>query len=405
MTKVGIIGGGAAGAMAAISAAQNGAEVTILERNEKLFKKLFITGKGRCNITNTAYYEEFLQNIIRGRKFFMSSFSSFDNYALMDFFEANNLKIKEERGGRIFPQSDKSSDVIKVLESKLDKLNVDVKLNYDVKTITKQNSKYIVNDSQEFEKIIICTGGCSYKSTGSDGSMYKIVEKLGNEITPVLPGLSAMTTENIDLPQLQGVSMVNVRLSAKLGKKTIFDDLGEMLFTHFGISGPLVLSMSSFLEKENLSEYEIYLDLKPGLSEEKLYNRIGRDFENEPKRTMKNVLRRLLPAAMIETVLERTGISGDLVCNQVNAKQRESLVKTLKFFIIEVKDFYKMDQAIVTRGGVNLNEVNPKTMESKILPGLYFAGEILDIDALTGGFNLQVAFSTGYSAGKYSAES
>ena len=405
MTKVGIIGGGAAGAMAAISAAQNGAAVTILERNEKLFKKLFITGKGRCNITNTAYYEEFLQNILRGRKFFMSSFSSFDNYTLMDFFEANNLKIKEERGGRIFPQSDKSSDVIKVLERKLNELNVNIKLNYDVKTITKQNSKYIVNDSQEFEKIIICTGGCSYKSTGSDGSMYKIVEKLGHEIVPALPGLSAMTTENLDLPQLQGVSMVNVRLSAKLGKKTIFDDLGEMLFTHFGISGPLVLSMSSFLEKEQLSKYEIYLDLKPGLSEEKLYNRIGRDFANEPKRTMKNVLRRLLPAAMIETVLERTGIPGDLVCNQVNAKQRESLVKTLKFFIIEVKDFYKMDQAIVTRGGVNLNEVNPKTMESKILPGLYLAGEILDIDALTGGFNLQVAFSTGYSAGKYSAES
>ena len=404
MTKVGIIGGGAAGAMAAISAAQNGAAVTILERNEKLLKKVFITGKGRCNITNTAYYEEFLQNILRGRKFFMSSFSSFDNYVVMDFFENNNLAIKEERGGRIFPQSDKSSDVIKTLENKLSELNVDIKLNFDVKTIENKDGKYIINNSEEFDKIIICTGGCSYKSTGSDGSMYKIAELLGHEITPILPGLSAMATNNLDLPQLQGVSMINVRLTAKLDKKTIYDDLGEMLFTHFGISGPLVLSMSSFLEKDRLKEYEIYLDLKPALSQEKLYNRIGRDFEDEPKRTMKNVMRRLLPAALIETVLQRAEISGEMVCNQVNAKQRQSLVKTLKFFIIEVNDFYKIDQAIVTRGGVNLKEVNPKTMESKIMPGLFFAGEILDIDALTGGFNLQVAFSTGYCAGKYSAE-
>lgn len=389
--------------MAAISAAQNGADVTILEKNEKLMKKLFITGKGRCNVTNTAYYEDFLQNVIRGRNFFMSSFAGFDNYAVMDFFEDNNLKLKEERGGRVFPASDKSSDVIKVLENKLRELQANIKLNFDVKSIVKSDNIFIINDLLKFDKVIICTGGASYRSTGSDGSMYKVAKSLGHEVTPIIPGLSAMVTENLDLNELQGVSLINVRLTVKLQKKQLYSDLGEMIFTHFGISGPLVLSMSSLLEKDKLNDYTVHLDLKPALSEEKLYNRIARDFENEPKRTMKNVLRRLLPAALIESILKRTEISGDKVCNQVNAKQRQELVKTLKSFIIDIKDFYKLDLAIVTRGGVTLDEVNPKTMESKIVSGLYFAGEILDIDALTGGYNLTIAFATGHTAGKYSA--
>jgi len=389
--------------MAAISAAENGADVTILEKNEKLHKKLFITGKGRCNITNTAYYEDFLRNILRGKKFFMSSFNNFDNYAVMDFFEDNDLKLKEERGGRVFPASDKSSDVIKVFEKKINELNINVKQNYEVKDVKKLENSFIINDSMQFDRIIINSGGCTYKSTGSSGSMYKIAQALGHEVTSITPGLSAMVTENLDLTQLQGVSLINVRLVAKLNKKLIYNDLGEMLFTHFGISGPLVLSMSSYLDREKLKDYSVYVDLKPALSEKKLYNRITRDFENEPKRTMKNVLRRLLPAALIDSVLNKANISGDTVCNQVNAKQRQELVKTLKFFIIRIKDFYKLDMAIVTRGGINLKEINPKTMESKIVPGLFFAGEILDIDALTGGYNLQVAFSTGHCAGKYSA--
>ena len=389
--------------MAAISASQSGADVTILEKNEKLLKKLFITGKGRCNITNTAYYDDFLHNIIRGKKFFMSSFSGFDNYAVIDFFEKNNLKLKEERGGRIFPESDKSSDVIKVFENKLKEFDIDIKLNYDVISIEKEEKGFTINNSLKYDKVIVCTGGASYKSTGSDGSMYKIVRKLGHEVTSLLPGLSGMIAENLDLNELQGVALVNVRLIAKLNKKQIFNDIGEMLFTHFGVSGPLVLSMSSFLEKEKLEKYNIYIDLKPALDEEKLYNRIARDFENEPKRTMKNVLRRLLPQALISSVLKKAQISGDVICNQVNAKQRQNLVKTLKFFIIDVKDFYKLDLAIVTRGGVKLKEVNPKTMESKLIEGLYFAGEVLDIDALTGGYNLTVAFATGHCAGKYSA--
>ena len=391
--------------MAAISAAENGADVTILERNEKLLKKVFITGKGRCNVTNTAYYEDFIKNVIRGQKFFLSSFAGFDNYAVMDFFEDNNLKLKEERGGRVFPDSDKSSDIIKVLERKLKDLDVKVRLNYDVKKIEKQADEFIINDSIKFEKVIICAGGASYRSTGSDGSVYKIAKELGHEVMPVLPGLSALVCDGLDLGQLQGISLMNVRLVAKFDKKPIYNDLGEMIFTHFGISGPLVLSLSSLLEKEKMKDYEVYLDLKPALSEEKLYNRIARDFENEPKRTMKNVLRRLLPAALIDSVLKRTEISADMVCNQVNAAQRQKLVKTLKIFIIDVKDFYKRDMARVTRGGVNLKEINPKTMESKIVEGLYFAGELMDIDALTGGFNLTIAFSTGHSAGKAAAVS
>jgi len=403
LASVGIIGGGAAGVMAAVSAAQNGAQVTILEKNEKLMKKLFITGKGRCNVTNTAYYEDFLQNIMRGKKFFMSSFTVFDNYTVMDFFEKNNLKLKEERGGRVFPASDKSSDVIKTMENKINSLNVKIKLNYNVKKIEKKENIFTINNELNFDKIIICAGGATYKSTGSDGSIYSTIKSLGHEVTDILPGLSAMTVGSLSLDELQGVSLINVSLTAKLDKKVIFTEIGEMIFTHFGVSGPLVLSMSSYLEKDKLREYEVYIDLKPGLTEEKLYNRIARDFEKEPKRIMKNVLRRLLPEAMIKSVLERAGIPEEMVCNQVNANQRRELVKTLKFFIIDIKDFYKLDLAIITRGGVNLKEINPKTMESKLVEGLYFAGEVLDIDALTGGYNLQVAFSTGHCAGENSA--
>ncbi len=403
MASVGIIGGGAAGVMAAVSAAQNGAQVTILEKNEKLMKKLFITGKGRCNVTNTAYYEDFLQNIMRGKKFFMSSFTVFDNYTVMDFFEKNNLKLKEERGGRVFPASDKSSDVIKTMENKINSLNVKIKLNYNVKKIEKKENIFTINNELNFDKIIICAGGATYKSTGSDGSIYSTIKSLGHEVTDILPGLSAMTVGSLSLDELQGVSLINVSLTAKLDKKVIFTEIGEMIFTHFGVSGPLVLSMSSYLEKDKLREYEVYIDLKPGLTEEKLYNRIARDFEKEPKRIMKNVLRRLLPEAMIKSVLERAGIPEEMVCNQVNANQRRELVKTLKFFIIHIKSFYKLDLAIITRGGVNLKEINPKTMESKLVEGLYFAGEVLDIDALTGGYNLQVAFSTGHCAGENSA--
>lgn len=404
MIKICIIGGGAAGCMAAISAAESGADVTILEKNEELLKKVFITGKGRCNVTNTAYYEDFLHNVIRGKKFFMSAFSAFDNYAVMDFFENNGLKLKEERGGRVFPASDKSSDVIKILENRIKDLKVNVKLNFDVKIVEKSNDEFIINKSYRFDKVVICAGGASYKSTGSDGSMYRVARDLGHTVTPLLPGLSALTCDNLDLGELQGVSLVNVRLVAKLGKKKIYDELGEMLFTHFGVSGPLVLSLSSKLEKDMIKEYNVYIDLKPALSEEKLYNRIARDFEKEPKRIMRNVLRRLLPAALIESVLKKAEISGDLVCNQLNAKQRQNLVKTLKYFIIDIRDFYKLDMAIVTRGGVELKGINPKTMESKIVQGLYFAGEILDIDALTGGYNLTVAFSTGHAAGRNSVE-
>ncbi|MBN2879049.1 MAG: NAD(P)/FAD-dependent oxidoreductase [Clostridia bacterium] len=405
MKNICIIGGGASGAMAAISAAECGADVTIIEKNEKLMKKLYITGKGRCNITNSAYYEDFLQNILRGRKFFMSSFTAYDNYAVIDFFKNNGLAVKEERGGRIFPASDKSSDVIKVLENKLRNLNVKTILNYDVKKIEKTKDKFVVNEDLQFDNVIICAGGSTYKSTGSDGSIYTIAERLGHEVTEILPGLTGLAAKGLRLNDLQGVSLLNVSLTASLGKKQIYSELGEMLFTHFGISGPLVLSMSSLLDKDKMQDYTVYIDLKPALDEEKLYNRIMRDFEKEPKRAMKNVLRRLLPAALIDSVLEKSQISGDIVCNQVTAEQRRSLVKTLKFFIIDIEGFYKLDLAIITRGGVNLKEINPKTMESKIVPGLYFAGEVLDIDALTGGYNLQVAFSTGYCAGKHCASS
>lgn len=403
MSNICIIGGGAAGAMAAIAASER-ANVTILERNEKLMKKLFITGKGRCNVTNSAIGQEFLDNIMRGRKFFLSSFYGFDNFAVMDFFEDGSVPLKQERGGRMFPSSDRSSDIIGVLERAIKARKVEIRTNYYVKSIERVGDTFRINDELIFDKVIIATGGASYISTGSDGNMYKQLETMGHTIADISPSLSALTTTGMDLATLQGISLVNVSLSAKLNGREIYSDIGEMLFTHFGVSGPLVLSLSSYLDRDKLNEYEVYIDLKPGLSIEKLSNRIDRDFADEPKRSMKNVLRRLLPAGLIDEVLNKCNIDGEINCNQVTRESRQTLAKTLKFFIIDIDDFYKIDSAIITRGGVSLDEVNPKTMESKIHSGLYLAGEVLDIDALTGGYNLQVAFSTGHAAGSYASE-
>lgn len=397
--KIAIIGGGAAGMMCAIAAAEDKAGVVIFEKNEKLGKKLFITGKGRCNITNDASHDEFLDSVMRGSKFLLSSFKRFDNGAIMNFLRSQGVALKVERGERVFPKSDKAGEIIDAFRRALDRLSVTVLLNSPVDSIVTLGDEFIINGSHNFDKIIIATGGVTYSSTGSTGDGHRFAEKLSHKITPLFPALSGLRTKNLSLVDLQGLSLINIRLKAKLNKKIVFDEIGEMIFTHFGISGPLTLTLSSHLKPDLIRDYHVWIDLKPALSEEQLINRINRDFSNEPKRSVKNILRRLLPAGIIDVFLNKCDIDGNYVCNQLDKQGRRKLAKNLKQFIIDIDGFYDMDKAIITRGGISLKDINPATMESRLVKGLYFAGEVLDIDALTGGYNLQIALSTGYCAG------
>ena len=418
MNKVVIIGGGAAGMMAAISAAESGENVTLLEKNEKLGKKVYITGKGRCNITNACDTSELFNSIFSNKKFMYSAIYSYDNNAVIEFFNENGCPVKIERGNRVFPVSDKSSDVIKTLDLKMKKLNVDVRLNCEVKDIKKENNEFVIKycDERNFDKnikgdkVIIATGGKSYASTGSTGDGYVFAKSFGHSIKEISPALVPFELKGDDYRQMQGLALKNINFIVKDGcsNTTIYKEFGEMLFTHFGISGPVILSsgnaVSTFIQKakKKNKDYNIIisLDLKPALDMETLDARLLRDFKEKLNKQLKNSLDALLPKSIIPVVIKKSGISEEKMVNSITKSERLTLINTIKNLEFEFSRFRDFNEAIITKGGVDVKEINPSTMESKLVPGLYFAGEVLDVDAATGGYNLQIAWSSGYVAGQ-----
>ncbi len=406
--------------MAAISSAENGNSVTILEKMNSLGRKLLITGKGRCNITSSIPMEEFISNIPGNGRFLYSSFQNYTNEDIINLLKDQHVEVKEERGNRIFPVSDHSQDVLNALIKKLNSLKVQMKANTKVKKILveevdggKRAIGVILENGEKInaDKIILATGGKSYPATGSTGDGYEIAKELGHSIEKIKPSLVPLTASEESLKfckQLQGLSLKNVGITLldKETNKIIYEDFGEMLFTHFGVSGPTILSSSAHLlryknieEKFKETKIALKIDLKPALDETKLDNRIKRDFEKYKNKDLQNGLQDLLPSKMILPVLELTKLDGEKKINSVTKEERLELLKKLKGFEIEIKGFRPIEEAIVTAGGISIKEINPKTMESKIVEGLYFAGEIIDVDAYTGGFNLQIAYSTGYTAG------
>lgn len=409
--KVAVIGAGPAGMMAALAAARNGNDVTIFEQNEKAGKKLFITGKGRCNLTNACDVEELFGNITRNSKFLYSAIYQFDNGAVMDFFEQQGLRLKIERGNRVFPQSNHSSDVIRALTGALKEEGIILKLNTKVREIltADQSVSGIRYDSGDDRKrdmifscdhVILATGGASYPSTGSDGNGWELAAGLGHTCTPLRPSLIGMLTKENYILRLQGLTLKNISFRMMAGKKILFEEFGELLFTHQGISGPVVLTASSVIpDKYWGGEIPFVIDLKPSLSEEQLDKRIQRDFSGNLNRQFKNACGGLLPSKMIPVVIELSGIDPEKKVHSVTKEERHVLVTLLKHFPGTVTGLGKLEEAIVTRGGVPVKEVNPSTMESKLISGLSLCGEMLDVDAVTGGFNLQIAWSTGHLAG------
>lgn len=397
-----IIGGGAAGCIAAITAAKQGRIVAIFEKNGRLGKKLLITGKGRCNITNNCTQEELMQNIPCNPRFLYSAFSQFSPQDVMDFFENEGVPLKTERGNRVFPQSDKAKDIVVALEKCIKEYGVKLVANKVTALILEDGVCKGVkcNDEEYFaESVLIATGGKSYPATGSTGDGYTLAISAGHTVTPLKPSLVPIVAEEKYCSDMMGLSLKNVTLNLYDEKKKIYSEMGEMLFTHFGISGPLVLSASSHIRKMERGRYKIFIDLKPSLSEEKLDLRIQRDFADNINKSFINSLGKLLPNKMIPVVVGLSGIPFDLKVNSITKEQRKNLVKLLKAFPITVTGFRPIEEAIVTSGGVSVKEINPKTMESKLVKGLFFAGEVIDVDGYTGGFNLQIAFSTGYCAG------
>lgn len=410
-----VIGGGPAGMLAGISAAENGDKVIILEKMEKTGKKLLITGKGRCNITNNGDLDEFMKNIPENSKFLFSSFNQYSNKDIVSLLNSEGVSTKVERGGRVFPVSDKSIDVLEALKRKLKKLNVETKTNFEVTKILTEAGVIkgieCKNKEQLFaDKVILATGGMSYPVTGSTGDGYKMAAELGHTVTEIKPSLVPLisTGKSKELCQeMQGLSLKNIAIKIKCEDKEIYNDFGEMLFTHFGVSGPVILSASAVLVRyKNINKLmqgnkvKLIIDLKPALDNQKLDHRILRDFEELKNKEFKNSLEKLLPRKMINTFIKLTGIDPEKRVNVITKEERKTIVNTLKNFEIKLNGFGSINEAIITKGGIALKEINPKTMESKIIKGLYFAGEIMDLDAFTGGFNLQIAWSTGYSAGK-----
>lgn len=394
-----VIGGGAAGLFSSIMLARRGKSVLILEKNKILGKKLLITGKGRCNVTNNCDSETVLNNIPRNSKFLYSAVYSFSPNDTMHFFEELGVPLKTERGNRVFPVSDDARDIVRALCDEIKRLGVTVVNKRADKLITKDNRAVGVKCGDiEFlsENVIISTGGKSYPKTGSTGDGYKLAELVGHTVIPISPSLVPLETKQDFVKELMGLSLRNVKLSLwKSGtKKPVYSELGEMLFTHFGVSGPLVLSASAHMNNADKNEYYIMIDLKPGLDEKALDRRILRDFSNNPNRNFSNVLKGLLPAKIIPVIIELSGIDGEKKVNNISKEQRRKLIELLKNLRIDIKGFRPVDEAIITRGGVSTKEINPGTMESKLVSGLYFAGEILDVDGYTGGFNLQIAFAT-----------
>lgn len=404
--KVMVVGGGAAGMMAAIAAAKEGHQVELLERNEKLGKKIYITGKGRCNVTNACDLDEFFTNIVSNEKFLYSSIYQYDNQAVMEFFEKNGCPLKVERGNRVFPVSDHASDITKALADKMKELGVRVTFHCKVEDlIVKEDGSIggVITAKKErktADRVILATGGLSYEPTGSDGSGIKILEQHGHKIVDPKPALVPFELKEDYGARLQGLALKNVNFSIKNGKKKVYDGFGEMLFTHFGISGPLVISASSYYVKQMYGkEVKCTIDLKPALTDEQLDKRILREFEENKNKQFKNSLDKLFPAKLIPVMIELSGIDPEKKVNEITKEERKNLVCQIKNWEMTITGTRGFREAIITQGGVNVKQVNPSTMESKVIPGLFIVGEMLDIDALTGGFNLQLAWSTGYLAG------
>lgn len=400
--KICVVGGGPAGIIAAGIAGSRGKDVTLIEGNDRIGKKLFITGKGRCNITNDAPIEDFFDNVMKNKNFLYSSFYGFTNKDIINLLERYGLKIKVERGNRVFPASDKSSDVIKSFQKFLLDNNVKLMLNTSVNSIDTKDEHFIVNTNNNemiFDKLVIATGGKSYPSTGSTGDGYIFARKLGHNVTKIRPSLVPIEVKEDWAKDLQGLSLKNVTLTAYAKKKILYEEFGEMIFTHYGISGPIVLSMSNYLYRYLNDGIKIFIDLKPALDNKKLDDRILRDFESNNNKKIKNALDDLLPQKLIPIIINLSDIEPEKIVNQITKDERLRLLNSIKELPITFKSFRPIEEAIVTSGGVSTKEINPSTMESKIVPGLYFAGEVIDVDALTGGYNLQIAYSTGYVAG------
>ena len=405
MSKVIVIGGGPAGMMAAYAASCQGHAVTVLEQNEKLGKKLFITGKGRCNITNAGDMDNLFANVMSNRKFLYSAFYTFDNEQVLSFFENQGLRTKVERGNRVFPLSDHSSDVIAALNRALKSQNVDIRLHTKVQSLLIRDEAacgVVLSDGKtvEADDVIVATGGISYPSTGSTGDGYRMAEESGHALVECTPSLVPFETKEDWVKDLQGLSLRNVTVYIYHGKKKLFEDFGEMLFTHFGVSGPLVLSASGMIKPVQFKqELCMYIDLKPALDAEQLDKRILREFDAAMNKQFKNVIGSLMPAKMIPVVIRLSGIDPDKKVNEVSREERQHLVQLLKRLPLTINGLRGWNEAIITKGGVSVKDINPSTMESKKVSHLFFCGEVLDLDALTGGYNLQIAWSTGYLAG------
>lgn len=417
--KVIVIGGGPAGMMAAIAASQNGNQVILIEKMQSIGRKLLITGKGRCNITSSLSMEEFIKNTPGNGMFLYSCYQRYNNQDIIKFLDEQGLKVKEERGNRIFPITDKSQDVLRCFTKKLKELDVEIKYNTKVEEIILNEDKDLnikkvvgvrtTTEVLKADKIILATGGKSYPLTGSTGDGYKMAQKLGHTITKIKPSLVPLEIYEKDIcKNLQGLSLrnVNIKMIDNENKKIIYEDFGEMIFTHFGVSGPIILSSSAHLvryknieEKMQNKNIILSIDFKPALSEKKLDERILRDFKEFKNKQFKNSLDKLLPQKLIPVIIEISKINPNKKVNEITKEERSRLVKLLKSFKTEIKGFRPIDEAIITSGGIEIKEINPKTMESKLVQNLYFAGEIIDVDSYTGGFNLQIAYSTGFVAG------
>lgn len=405
MSNVIVVGGGAAGMMAAVFAARNGQNVQLLEKNEKLGKKLFITGKGRCNITNAADIEDLFTAVTSNPKFLYSGFYSFTNQQVIDFFEELGVKTKVERGERVFPISDHSSDVIAAFSRELKSLGVSVSLHTEVKELLCEQDKVcgvlLTNGKKmKADAVIVATGGISYPSTGSTGDGYRFAKETGHRVTELLPSLVPMEVRQWYAKELQGLSLRNIEIRITDGKKKLYEEFGEMLFTHYGVTGPVILSASSVVGKTlRKKELTLHIDLKPALSEEQLDKRILREFDANHNKQYKNSIDSLFPAKLKPVMIELSEIEPEKKVNEITKEERQRLVHLIKDFTMTLTGLRGYNEAIITKGGVSVKEIDPGTMESKIIKGLYFAGEVLDLDAVTGGYNLQIAWSTGYLAG------
>ncbi len=402
---IAVIGGGPAGMMAAIAAKENGADVVIIEKNDALGKKLRITGKGRCNITNACPTEDIFENIVKNKRFLYSAIYSFSNFDTIDFIEKNGVPTKIERGERVFPVSDKAEDVVNLFKKKISDLSIKVIRGEAKEILIKDGTVFGVktqNETVNCEKVILASGGKSYPKTGSDGAGYTLSKKAGHSVTKLYPALVPIETCE-DVTALMGLSLRNVKITVKDGEKKIFEDFGEMLFTHYGVTGPIVLSSSSHMGEDPEGK-KIVIDLKSALDEHTLDARILRDFNEFKNKDFSNSLTKLLPAKMIDYIVLKSGIDPHKKVNLITKEERKNLLNLIKNLTFTVKKYRPIDEAIVTSGGIDVREINASTMESKIVKNLYFAGEIIDTDAYTGGFNLQIAFSTGHLAGTSAAK-